>query len=182
MTERRFTRFQSGAASEAEGRFAVPDDGLCLSTFLILHPLHEPGRVLLGRVDPRAPWDQLGSLDAARIHSIAQRWMLPSSQLLFFESPAESAHRIAKEQLESPLPPMEGPLVFSEQYRRPSSTGRDAHWDLHFIFSGTWPTPDAPKASPWLELAFLTVAETSRTEIARSQGDILDLAGLSPRD
>jgi hypothetical protein len=160
----------------------LPDDGLCLSTFLIFRHPRETGRVLLGRIDPRAAWDDLGALEPARVHGIGRRWMLPSSQLLFFESPIDSARRIAREQLERPLPPVEGPLVVSEQYRRSTPRAEDPHWDLHFIFQGPWPSESPPLARPWVELDFVDVAQTASAEIARSQGDILELAGFALAD
>jgi hypothetical protein len=182
VSERRFARLRRGNAPEAQGYFVVPDDGLCLNTFLILRHPRENNRVLLGRIDPQASWYELGGLEPARIQRIGQRWMLPSSQLLFFESPSESARRIATEQLESSLPPLEGPRVFSEQYRRSDSGAHDPHWDLHFLFSGPWPSETPPRARPWLELSFVDVTQTPRSEIARSRGDILELVGITPSD
>ncbi|MFZ0891168.1 MAG: hypothetical protein WB778_06350 [Thermoplasmata archaeon] len=179
MSARRFARLRRGNVPEAEGYFVLPDDGLCLNTFLVLRHPREKGRVLLGRIDPRAAWYEFGALEPARVQGIGRRWMLPSSQLLFFESPLESAQRIAREQLESPLPPVEGPLVVSEQYRRSTSHADDPHWDLHFIYQGTWPNESPPAAHPWQELAFVEVSQTPASEIARSQGDVLELAGLS---
>jgi hypothetical protein len=179
MGARRFARLRRGNAPEAEGYFVLPDDGFCLNTFLVLRHPREEGRVLLGRIDPNAPWYELGALEPTRVQGIGRRWMLPSSQLLFFESPLDAARRIALEQLESPLPPVDGPLVVSEQYRRSTSHADDPHWDLHFIFRGSWPTESPPVARPWLELAFVEMAQVSPSDIARSQGDILELAGHS---
>ncbi|MFZ3356566.1 MAG: hypothetical protein WA549_07425 [Thermoplasmata archaeon] len=182
MSARRFARLRRGNVPEAEGYSVLPDDGLCLNTFLLFRHPREKGHVLLGRINPQAAWYELGGLEPARVQAIGRRWMLPSSQLLFFESPLESARRIAVEQLESSLPPVEGPLVVSEQYRRSTPHAEDPHWDLHFIFQSSWPSESPPTAKPWLELAFVDPAQTPRSEFARSQGDILELVGDSIAD
>jgi hypothetical protein len=150
---------------------------MCLSTFLVIQPPGGDRRVLLGRLDPEAPWDRLAALERSRLPLIGDRWLLPASQLLFFESPQEAAHRIVREHLESDPLPLLGPSVYSEAYRRPDSPSADPHWDLHFVFRGRWPSDRAPKASPWKELAFLDPATLDPTEIGRGHGDILALAG-----
>jgi len=135
----------------------------------------------MGLVDPSAPWSEIGGLDAARASALGDRWMLPSSQLVFFESPQDAAQRILKEQLASPPIPLDGPAVFSEAYRRPGSPASDPHWDLHFIFRGRWPSSTPPRAPAWRQLEFVDIAKTPSSEIARNQGDVLALAGLVPR-
>ncbi len=137
--------------------------------------------MLLGRLDPAAPWYHLGGLDPSRVATIGAKWLLPASQWLFFEGPQESAARIAREQLESPLPPVTGPTVVSESTPRPSAESRDPHWDVHFLFEGLWPSATPPKARAWRELRFVDVAHLPRLEIGRGHGDILDLVGLSPQ-
>ncbi|MFY9716544.1 MAG: hypothetical protein WAK40_01215 [Thermoplasmata archaeon] len=178
MAERRFARLRAGSLTEHPGSVAVPDDGMCLSAFLVVRPEGRSGEVLLGRLDPSADWATIGGLDPGRVAQVGNRWMLPSSQLLFFESPTEAAGRIAREQLGVPLPGLTGPVTFSEAYRRPGSAG-DPHWDLHFVYEARWPTARFPAARPFAELAFVEAARTSRTEIARSQADILALVGLA---
>jgi hypothetical protein len=178
VTERRFARLRRGAGPDHPGTLDLPNDGMCLSTFLVVQPEGQAGRVLMGRLDPTADWATIGGLDPARLGQIARRWMLPSSQLLFFESPTESAARIAKEQLGLALPGLTGPRTFSEAYARPGAAG-DPHWDLHFVFEGRWPSPRFPRAKPFAELEFVDVARTPRAEIARSQADVLALVGLA---
>ncbi|HTP54110.1 MAG TPA: NUDIX hydrolase [Thermoplasmata archaeon] len=178
MAERRFARLRAGGLAGHPGAAEVPYDGMCLSVFLIVRPEGRSGEVLLGRIDPSADWATIGGLDPGRVAQIATRWMLPSSQLLFFESPTEAAERIAREQLGVPLPGLTGPATFSEAYRRPGSAG-DPHWDLHFIYEARWPTARFPASRPFSELAFVEAARTPRAEIARSQADILALVGLA---
>jgi hypothetical protein len=177
---RRFTRFRPGTTSETPVYSVVPDDGMCLSAFVVIHPPSDSRRVLLGRIDPRAPWLALGALDATRAAAVGEQWMLPSSQLLLFESPSDAAQRVVREQLEGGPLALEGPAVFSEAYRRTGSTAHDPHWDVHFVFRGRWPSDHAPRASPWKELAFVDLAAIHGTELARGQGDVLTLAGLPP--
>ncbi len=177
---RRFTRLAPGAPPVGSGRFPVPEDGMCLSTFLILHPPQRPREVLLGRLDPAAPWDSVGGLDPSRIQRWGGLWLLPACQWLFFEEPRASAERIAREMLESPLPPVEGPTVYSDTTQRRTEPGADPHWDIHFLYEGTWPSPEPPRARMWKELRFLDPARVPRSELGRNHGDIVDLVGLSP--
>jgi len=180
--ERRFTRLRPGDGPKEPGFYEVPTDGMCLSTFLILERPGRPNEVLLGRLDPSAPWLELGALEGPRVATIGTRWMLPSSHLLFFEAPEEAARRIVREQLETELDELPAPLVVSEAHRRPNSSAADPHWDLGFIFRTPWPRPEPPRARAWKELAFVDVRSLPRGEIARAQGDILELAGLPPKD
>jgi len=177
---RRFARLRRGPVSEASGTAEVPDNGMCLSVFLVLEGPDRPGRVLMGHIDPGFDWWEVGALDPARIPTVSQRWMLPSSQLVLFEGPAEAARRILKEQLGSPSLPLEGPFVFSDPSPRPGSPGRDPHWDFHIVYRGRWSSANPPHAPAWKDLAFVDIARTSRAEIARDQGDVLELVGLAP--
>ena len=179
--DRRFARLSRGVPTP-DGTAAVPDDGMCLSVFLVLRSPEDSGRVMLGRVDPSAPWGEVGGLDPARLARVGRGWMLPSRQLLLFEGPREAARAIANEQLDSELPPVSGPAIFSETYRRPGSASADPHWDLHFVFDGSWPRSTPPTSRMWEQLAFVDVAATARSEIARGQGDVLELVGLVPDD
>jgi hypothetical protein len=108
--------------------------------------------------------------------------MLPASQLLFFEGPQQAAERVVRELLELPPMPLRGPEVFSESYARSDLASGDPHWDLRFLFHGELPRSRLGSASPWTELAFLDVSQTSRRSIARAHGDILALAGVVPKD
>jgi ADP-ribose pyrophosphatase YjhB (NUDIX family) len=178
---RRFARLRPGSAPAPAGFSTVPDGGMCLSAFLVIRPPGAEGRVLLGRLDPGASWSELGALDPSRVAAIGEKWMLPSSQLLLFESPEEAARRIVREQLAARPLPLEGPAVFSEAYRRPDSGSRDPHWDLHFVFRGRWTSERAPRVPVWKELAFVDLATIEGSEIARGQGDVLALAGFPTR-
>ena len=182
MTERRFTRFRRGPIEAYPGAFELPDDGMCLSVFLVLESPRKPGAVLMGKVDPNAPWWDIGALDSKRLGDVGDRWMLPGCQLLMFESPADATRRILKEQLETGGLPLEGPQTFSDPSRRPGTSTRDPHWDFHFVYRGRWPSETPPRAGAWKRLEFVEVARTSRNDIARLQGDVLELVGLRPQD
>jgi hypothetical protein len=155
---------------------------MCLSVFLVLRSPADSHKVLMGRVNPSAPWWEFGAMDPGRLERVGRSWMLPSRQLLLFEGPEEAARVIAREQLGSELPKVSGPAVFSDPSRRPGSEARDPHWDFHFVFDGLWPTPVPPSHRMWQELAFVDVPRTRRSEIARGQGDVLELIGLAPKD
>jgi len=179
--ERRFARLSS-APELPPGASAVPDAGMCLSVFLVLRSADDAHRVLMGRVNPNAPWWEIGAIDPGRLERVGRSWMLPSRQLLFFEGFEEAARAIARDQLGVDAPALSGPQVFSDPARRPGSESRDPHWDLHFVFEGRWPAARPPSHPAWTELAFVDVPRTSRTEMARGQGDVLELIGLVPAD
>jgi len=178
---RRFVRLRRGPVSEVSGTAEVPDNGMCLSVFLVIAPPGRKDAVLAGHIDPTFDWWEVGALDPKRVGAVSERWMLPSSQLLFFEGPAEAAERVLREQLGSPPVPLEGPFVFSDPSLRPGAPGKDPHWDVHFVFRGRWGSSTPPHARPWKDLAFVEVAATARAEFARDQGDVLELVGLAPR-
>jgi len=181
MTERRFARLRRGPVAAYPGAAEVPDDGMCLSVFLVLESPKAEGVVLVGKLDPSAPWWEIGALDAKRLAAVGDRWMLPSCQLLLFESPDDAARRILKEQLGSGPRPLDGPFVFSDPSRRAGSTSTDPHWDFHFVFRGRWSSASPPRAAPWKHLQFVEIARTDRVDFARAQGDVLELVGLRPK-
>ena len=172
--ERRFSRLRDDSGDPASYS-PLPDDGMCLSAYLLLSPEGDPSRVLLGRPDPSGPWAAIGAMGRRRVEAI-DAWMLPSCHLMLFEGPREAAGRIAREQLGLERVALHGPEVFSEAYHR-GGARRDPHWDLQFLFRGTLgPTP--PSAPAWTELAFIDARALPETAFARGQGDILRLAGL----
>ena len=176
---RRFQRLRP-VADPSAGVETVPNDGMCLSVFLLLGQPDPSGGVLLGRIDPGQPWGRLGGLTASRVQAIGDRWMLPSSHLVAYESPTEAAARIATEQLERPGLPLQGPEVHSETEHRPGRPPEDLHWDLHFLYRGAWPRDLPVVARPFRELRFFSPKELRPLEIARGGGDILRLAGILP--
>jgi ADP-ribose pyrophosphatase YjhB (NUDIX family) len=178
---RRFCRFATGRAV-ADGYWDLPPDGLCLSSFVLVSPKGHPGRVLVGKLEPSAPWMRIGALDPRRVSLNASGWMLPSSHLLFFESPEEAARRVLTEQLGLPGVPLAGPLVGSETYRSPRHPEEAMHWDLEFLFRGELGSVDAPSHPAWRELAFVEPAKLPRTAFTRSHEEILETAGFRVGD
>jgi hypothetical protein len=176
----RFTRFRAGAGPMPPGACAVPGNGMCLSTFLVLHPPGDRHRVLLGRIEPTAPWFELGGLDPTRVAENATTWLLPACQWRMFETPQESVERIAREMLESGLPPVTGPTVLSETMPRSSATSNDPHWDVNFLYEGEWPTSTPPTARLWRELEFRDVRRVRPEEFGRHHDDILAALGRAP--
>jgi len=179
---RRFARLRRGPVDPSSGASDLPDNGFCLSVFLVIEPADRNGAVLMGRIDPKADWWEIGALDPKRLGMVGERWMLPSCQLLLFESPAEATRRILKEQLGAPPMPFEGPFTFSDPSPRPGGTGHDPHWDFHFVYRGRWKSSVPPQAPAWKQLEFVDLARTRREAIARDQGDVLELVGLRPLD
>lgn len=180
-TDRRFCRFSKSAATDAFGMPEVPADGLCLSAFVLLTPRDRPSAVLMGHMNPEAPWDHLGALDPSRVEAHRHGWMLPSSHLMVGESPSDAAQRILGEQLKLPSRPLEGPQVVSEVYAPRRFPAHRAHWDLEFLFRGTLDGSSPPISEAWVELRFVDTRVTPQSEIARSHEDVLASAGFPTR-
>jgi ADP-ribose pyrophosphatase YjhB (NUDIX family) len=167
--ERRFADFYKGALPFQMDR--IPEGGMCLSVFLALWKGRE-SNVLLGKVNPNWDWVRIGALSKERAEKISNRWMLPSSHLLLYESPRDAADRVLKEQLGLAWTDLGSPKfkVFSEAYSKPK------HWDTEFVFSGE--VSHLPKSPAWRELTFIDVSKTPDSEFARNHQDILDELGL----
>ncbi len=177
-TGRRFCRL-SLEATPANGTWPVPPDGLCLSSFLLLSPAGRSKEVLVGKLDPRAPWAEIGALDPRRVTLNASGWMLPSCHLLYFESPETAARRVASEQLGIDRVELEAPRIFSEAYRPARHPERGEHWDIEFLYRGVAPAHWRPRHSAWVELKFLDPSATARAEFTRSHDQVLELAGFA---
>ncbi len=176
LPARRFSRFASDILA-SPGSWPLPEDGLCLSSFVLLSPPGHPEEVLVGRIDPEHPWGEMGALDPRRAELNARGWMLPSCHLLHFEPPEAAAARIVKEQLGLPPLPLEGPQVFSETYSPRRHPDRGSHWDIEFLYRGTLPQGRVPTPPAWRELRFVEPAKTPRTDFTRSHDEVLELAG-----
>ncbi len=175
----RFARYRPTERSIRGRRFwSVPEGGLCLSSFVVLQPFEAPTGVLLGRPNPEAPWERMATLEEAHLRSIGNRWILPASHLLEFESPTDAAARILREQLGIREFALRGPQVFSEAYPSAIDPDSGTHWDLHFVFRGEWPRDRPPRSEAWRELAFVDPSALTSADIARGHADILALLGL----
>jgi ADP-ribose pyrophosphatase YjhB (NUDIX family) len=181
-TDRRFCRFSKSPETDAFGMPEVPQEGFCLSAFLVLNSEEHPSAVLMGHMNPGAPWDHLGALDPSRFEAHRHRWMLPSSHLMFGESPEEAARRILKEQLQLGPLAFDGPYVVSEVYTPRRFPGANGHWDLEFLFRGHLSERPPPSADPWVELRFVDLLTARQQDIARSHEDILASAGFKLLD
>jgi len=162
-TERKFARF-SKTDRPMQTR-EIPEGGFCLNAFIILNQTGFPNRVVMGRLDPSGPWDDIGALDLERAEANSKGWMLPSSHLVLGESPAAAAERILKEQLGVADQTLAKPRIFSESY------GRLEHWDVSFLYTGER-AAIAPHPA-WRELAFVDTAVARKEDIARSHEDVL---------
>ena len=177
-TDRRFCRFVTPAPGNGSSVYTteIPKGGFCLSSFLIIT---EPGgRVLMGHLNPRAPWDHIGALDSDRAAVHSRGWMLPSSHLMLFESPQESAKRILEEQLGMQGVELSGPQVVAETGTPKRFPGLVKHWDFEFIFRGKAASGTPPRNEAWSELRYIDPKQTPRKEIARSHDEVLENAGF----
>lgn len=175
MRERRFARLSSGR-TPAEGYWPPPPAGMCLSSFVLLHPDPTRREVLVGKLNPDAPWSRIGALDDDRARVLAERWMLPACHLTHFESPEDAAHRILREQLGIGALPLDPPLVFSEAYPSRRNPELGLHWDLEFLFHGVAPRTTLQHPA-WTELRFVDPSTVPRASIGRSHDEVLELAG-----
>jgi hypothetical protein len=178
--DRTVSRFRPAPPTDDPVYVSVPDDGLCLNAFLVISPPGDATQVLLGMVDPKAPWKEIGGVTAQRMQELSTRWMLPSRQLFLFESPQDAARTILQEQLELDALDLIGPSVFSEAWTRPHPAGRGPHWDIHFVFRGQWPEGRERHAAPWSKLEFHDTSRLDRAKVGRSHMDVLGLAGFPP--
>jgi len=174
---RSFCRLRREVPPGGRGVSVVPALGMCLSAFLVLSPPGTPGTVLLGRIDPRANWEELGALDTERLASVQAGWMLPSSHLMLYESPHDAARRIAHEQLARPDLRLDAPTVVSDASPRADAAREEMHWDLGFIFSGEWPRVSGSPPAPWSRLELVDLSGVRPSDIVRGQADILVGAG-----
>ena len=184
-TDRLFCRFNRGKSTTSgivdESPMSlkeIPLGGLCLSAFLIVQD--NSGKVLLGKIDPLAPWDRLGALDPKRIELHREGWMLPASHLMVHESPQAAIQRIAEEQLELPGLTISEPKVVSEVYPPKYFPDLNEHWDLEFISFSFVDEKNVPMRSrAFRELKMIDPKTTKRSEIARSHEDILSSVGIT---
>lgn len=174
-------RFRRGAAPDDPDYTDLPEDGLCLNVFLLLRERDASRSVLMGRVDPGAPWDRLGGISAERVRALGARWMLPSRQLRLYEAPAEAARTVAAEQLDLPAATFERPSILSDAWERPQGGSAGLHWDLSFLYPGRWPEGRPPAARPWRELRFLDPSTLDPSEVGRHHLDVLEGAGYTVR-
>lgn len=179
-TPRRFCRFRSDAPADSSLYSRLPDDGMCLSAFVLLRSHEGAPDVLAGRLDPAGPWDEIGALPVERVASSARGWMLPACHVALFESPDDAAARVVREQLGVDSLPLGRARVFSEAYDR-ENDARDPHWDLHFVYEGAWPVGRARTAPAWRQLEFVDLRTTPPTAFVRAHADILALAGTPAR-
>jgi hypothetical protein len=177
-TRRDVSRFRPAPPPDDPVYVSVPDDGLCLNAFVLISPPDDARKVLLGQVDPQAPWREIGGVTPQRLAGLSTRWMLPCRQLFLFESPQEASAEILRTQLGIEQMALEGPSVFSEVWNRPSPAGKGQHWDIHFVFRGTWPAGRELRAGPWLKLEFHDPAHLDRSTVGRGHADVLVLAGF----
>src|SRR5437667_7996348 len=99
-TDRRFSRFSKSPATAAFSVTEIPDDGVCLSAFVIVTEALDSRKVLMGHMSPKAAWDHIGALDPSRVEAHSHGWVLRSSHLIFPEWPDDPAAPMALGQLE----------------------------------------------------------------------------------
>src|SRR5438445_7017994 len=143
-TNRRFARFSKSRETAAFSITEIPVGGVCRSAYLIVTEVGDPRKVLMGHMNPAASWDHIGALDPSRVEVHSRGWMLPSSHLIFQESPGDAARRIAHEQLELPDLSFSGPIVVSVAYTLRRFPVAAKHWVHEFLFRSVPPAADVP--------------------------------------
>jgi ADP-ribose pyrophosphatase YjhB (NUDIX family) len=187
VSRRQFCRFNKGR-STTTGKIdddessvttcEIPDGGLCLSSFLVISDSSDHDAVLMGHLNPKAPWGHIGALDVRRSQIHSKGWMLPACHLMIHESPQEAASRIAREQLGIEDLKLSEPKVVSEVYPPKRFPDMANHWDIEFIFFGSLEKSRLLKVDAWIDLEFVKLSTIQRSSIARSHEDILQSAGF----
>jgi hypothetical protein len=177
-TDRRFCRFTRSDEDHPFGLLWDQPGGFCLSSFLLLSEEGRPTTVLVGRINPDGPWDHLEGMDAERIEAHRHGWHLPASHLLLRETPDASSRRILDEMLGGGRPTLEPARVLSEVYTPRRFPETHNHWDISFLYRGTWHGPAPRVPSVWTELRFVDVTSARRSEFARSHEELLEQVGL----
>lgn len=156
---------------------AVPRAGLCLSVFILIGDPKNPNLVVLGRPAAAAPWAEIGNLEPATLESLQDRWVLPASHLIEFESPRSAAERVVREQLGLDQLELRGPEVFSEAYPSRIDPESGNHWDIGFLFRADWPRGRDLQSPAFKELRLIDTRLVAAPHIGRGHGDVLILAG-----
>lgn len=172
---RRWARF---GPSDARWFSHIPEDGVCLSTFLFVRDRH--GGVLIGRPRPHLDWPEKGCMPLWRLRQVAGHgeWVLPASHLLMEEAPDRSARRIAREW--AGLPRSRPTLVGVTSERMPTGRWRREgarrvrrnHWAVCFLYELR--TQVAPRrARGWAAIRFASPTELGRLRLGRGHSDLL---------
>jgi ADP-ribose pyrophosphatase YjhB (NUDIX family) len=177
-TERTFAAFTRNTRGGL-GISEIPKYGFCISVFLILKDEKDPRSFLMGHLNPDANWAHIGALTQDRIDAHSKGWMLPSSHIIFGESPNDAAKRVSSEQLG--IEDVEGlyligPKVFSEVYAPRRHPEAKEHWDLQFLFEGSVASSDLLNdvaRHAWKKLDFINIDSIDPSKISRSHEDIL---------
>ncbi len=177
-TDRKFCRFANSPKVAPISINQIPEEGFCLSSFVILRSRANPSAVLLGRMNPAAAWDHIGAMDRERVESHRKGWMIPSSHLIFGEAPEAAARRVLSEQLGLVDLPLRGPQVISEVWGPGRASGQGGHWDIEFLFDGEIDEAKVGRVPAWSELKFVDTRTLRPAEFARSHGDVLVSAGF----
>jgi hypothetical protein len=177
-TDRRFCRFTRTEGGHPYALRWEEPGGFCLSTFLVLSEAGRPTSVLVGRMNPSAPWDHLEGLDPERVEAHRRGWLLPASHLLLRETPDESARRILNEMLGGATPTLQPARVVSEVYTPRRFPETHNHWDITFVYRGAWQGPPPSVPSVWADLRFVEVSDVRRSDFARSHEEVLAQVGL----
>src|SRR5207253_10520272 len=148
-TDRRFSRFSKSRETAAFSITEIPVGGVCLSAFLIVTEVGDPNKVVMGHMNPAAPWDHIGALDRSRLEVHSRGWMLPSPHLIFQDSPGDAARRIAREQLELPGLSLSEPKVVSEAYTPKQFPDPRTHGDIEVLFRGKLPAAEVHRHEAW---------------------------------
>lgn len=172
-TDRIFAAFAKDGR-DGLGVSEVPADGFCISAFVVLYDESSPGLILMGRLNPDAAWDHIGALDHERAETNSRGWMLPSSHLVYGESPGEAASRVMKEQLGIGSLSLGEPRVFSEVYGSKRHPEKRRHWDLEFVYTAPVDSASISLKHPvWRELKFVDAKRLDPSGVARSHEDII---------
>ena len=156
----------------------VPEDGCCLSAFVLV--TDRRGGLLLGRARPHRDWPEKGCMPLWRLRQVAGHgeWTLPASHLLMDESPDAAARRVARDwagyaRSRPRLVTVTSELMPTGQFRRDGGKRVPRlHWAICFLYELRSSRKPAPRPG-WSELRFFSPTALRGLSIGRGHRDLL---------
>jgi ADP-ribose pyrophosphatase YjhB (NUDIX family) len=143
---------------------------MCINAFVFVR---QGPKILLGKYEDHAKWDELAGLDAPRRRRNASGWTIPASHLKFGEEPRAAARRVGEEILLARDLVYSEPRVETDTYPAAFANGK-LHYDIWFLFDAIPPAGWQPRAPPWYaELSWQDPRALPPSAYARSHEDVV---------
>lgn len=154
----------------------VPKGGTCISVFLVLR---KKDRILVGKMAKPEIWVErflVGEAFAKKYVS-TNKWIIPSSHLIFGEKPVDAAQRVLIEQVATTENCKLSLLQVQSHLSQQPTNPENAHWDICFIYEGRVRGEITP--SSWFsDLEFKKLRDLKSDDFTRGHGDVLTEIGI----